>query len=190
MKASIKRYALVLALSSALPLMLNGCVTALVAGGTAATGAIIGSDSRTVDRQMYDEQIENDVNLILTNNRMRSDKKVFHVDAVAVNGNLLLVGQTLDSEYLNWCINQIKKDVKHLKAVYNHVERKSPVSSSVTANDALITSKVKGALLFGEHISSGRFKVITEDSVVYLLGFVTRDEANRAINQTRKAEKV
>lgn len=185
MKASIKRYALVLALSSALPLLLNGCVTALVAGGTAATGAIIGSDSRTVDRQMYDEQIENDVSRILTNNRMRSDPKVFHVDAIAVNGNLLLAGETLDSEYLNWCISEIKK-VKYLKKVYNYVQRKPPVSSSVTANDALITSKVKGALLFGEKISSGRFKVYTEDSVVYLLGFVTRDEANRAINQAKK----
>ena len=34
--------------------------------------------------------------------------------------------------------------------------------------------------------SSGRFKVYTEDSVVYLLGYITRDEGQRAINQTRK----
>ncbi len=185
MKTVYKRYALVLALSAAMPLMLNGCITAMVAGGTAGTAAIIGSDSRTVDRQMYDEQIEQDAINILTNDRRRSDSKVFHVEAIAVNGNLLLAGETTDTEYLNWCIGEIKK-VQYLRKVYNYVQNKPPVSSSVTANDAFITSKVKSALLFGEKINSGRFKVFTEDSTVYLLGYVTKDESVRAINQVRK----
>lgn len=184
-----KRYALVFALSATMPLMLNGCVTAMVAGGTAGTAAIIGSDSRTVDRQMYDEQIEQDAQQILTNDRRRSNSKVFHVDAVAFNGNLLLVGETQDTEYLNWCISEIKK-VQYLRKIYNYVQNKPPVSGSVTANDAFITSKVKSALLFGKQINSGRFKVYTEDSVVYLLGYVTKDESIRAINQTRKVSGV
>ena len=54
--------------------------------------------------------------------------------------------------------------------------------------DSYITSKVKGALLVGSKISSGRFKVYTEDSVVFLLGYVTRDEGARAINQARKID--
>ncbi len=189
MKTVFKRYALAIALASAMPVMLTGCAAALLAGGSAGTAAFIGSDSRTVNRQMYDEQIEQDVHNILTNDRMRSDSKVFHVEAVAVNGNLLLAGETTDSEYLNWCLGEIKK-VQYLRKVYNYVQIKPPVKDSVSASDAFITSKVKSALLFGDKIKSGRFKVFTEDFTVYLLGFVTKDESIRAINQVKKVSGV
>ena len=149
----------------------NGCVTALVGATAAGAGAFVGSDSRTVDVQVDDQKIENQVARILKNDRMRSDSKVFRVDCVSVNGNVLLVGQTRDTEYLNWAISYIRK-VKNVKRVYNYVENKDPVKASVIAHDSYITSKVKSALLFGSKISSGRFKVYTEDSVVFLLGYV------------------
>ena len=182
----LKKLSLVLAVSSSV-FMLNGCVTALVGATAAGAGALIGSDSRTVDVQVDDQKIEVDVGRILTNDRMKSDGKRFRVDAVSVNGNMLLVGQTRDTEYLNWAISYIRK-VKNVKRVYNYVENKDPVKASVIAHDSYITSKVKSALLFGSKISSGRFKVYTEDSVVFLLGYVTRDEGQRAINQARKVD--
>ena len=182
----LKKLSLVLAVSSSV-FMLNGCVTALVGATAAGAGALIGSDSRTVDVQVDDQKIEVDVGRILTNDRMKSDGKRFRVDAVSVNGNVLLVGQTRDTEYLNWASSYIRK-VKNVKRVYNYVENKDPVKASVIAHDSYITSKVKSALLFGSKISSGRFKVYTEDSVVFLLGYVTRDEGQRAINQARKVD--
>lgn len=185
-KCNLKRLAIVIAISTS-SLALNGCITALVGAGTAGAGAIIGSDSRTVDIQVDDQRIENQVSRILTNDRMKSDSKRFRVDCISVNGNLLLVGQTRDTEYLNWALGYIKK-VKNVRRIYNCVENKDPISAKTITHDAYITSKVKAALLFGSQISSGRFKVYTEDSVVYLLGYVTREEAQRAINQTRKLD--
>ncbi|MGN0895062.1 MAG: BON domain-containing protein [Succinivibrio sp.] len=177
--------AMLLGVVSSSLFLCNGCVTALVGATAAGAGAVIGSDSRTIDVQVDDQSIENKVSRILTNDRMRSDSKVFRVDCVSVNGNVLLVGQTEDTDYMNWAIGYIKQ-VEGVKRIFNCVERKPPVSGSVIASDTYITAKVKSALLVGSKISSGRFKVYTEDSVVYLLGYVTRDEAQRAINQTRK----
>ncbi|MGN0915238.1 MAG: BON domain-containing protein [Succinivibrio sp.] len=179
--ASSLSVALLLCASSSL---LSGCVTATVATG-AAVGAVIGSDSRTVDVQVDDQLIESEAARYLSNDRMRSDSKVFRVDCISVNGNVLLVGQTRDTDYLNWAISYIKK-IKNVKAIYNYVECIDPVSASVIAHDSYITAKVKGSLLFGKQISSGRFKVYTENGVVYLLGYVTRDEGRRANNQASK----
>ena len=183
--SDFKKLTLVLAVSASSMFICNGCVTALVGATAAGAGAFIGSDSRTVDVQVDDQKIENQVARILKNDRMRSDSKVFRVDCVSVNGNVLLVGQTRDTEYMNWALGYIKK-VPNVKRIFNCVSNKDPIKASVIAHDAFITSKVKSALLFGSKISSGRFKVYTEDSVVYLLGYITRDEGQRAINQTRK----
>lgn len=175
---------LVLALSGS-TLLLNGCVTALVGGTALGAGAVVGSDSRPIDVQVDDEKIEYNVIKILKSDAQRSKYENFRVDAVSVNGNVLIVGQTLDTSYLNECIEKIRH-VKGIKRIFNQVEIKAPVGTGVVANDTIITSKVKSALLFGSKISSGRFKVYTEDSVVYLLGYVTKEEGQRAINQARK----
>lgn len=185
--SDFKRVSLVLFFSASSMFICNGCVTALVGATAAGAGAIIGSDSRTVDVQVDDQKIENQVARILKNDRMRSDSKVFRVDCISVNGNVLLVGQTRDTEYMNWALGYIKK-VPNVKRIFNCVANKDPIKSKVIAHDAYITTKVKSALLFGSKISSGRFKVYTEDSVVYLLGYITRDEGQRAINQTRKVD--
>ncbi len=166
--------------------VLNGCVTALVGATAGTAGAIIGSDSRTIDKIVYDDIIERDVHDILKAEISTSDRyDRFSVDCVAICGNVLLVGQTQDQDYLRECIDKIR-DVEHVRRIYNWVENTAPVGASVIASDTYITSKVKSALLFGEQISSGRFKVYTENSNVFLMGYVTQDEAKRAINQTKK----
>lgn len=180
----IRKLALAAAVAAS-PLMLNGCITAALVGGAAAGGAVVGSDSRTVDVQMYDQQIENDARAILNDHKSDSDSKVFNVAVVSVNGQVLLAGQTTNWDYYQNCVSAIKK-VQYVRKVYNYVEKREPISNSAIAADALVTGQVKTALLAGKGIASGRFKVFTEDKVVYLMGYVTRDEARRAVNQARK----
>lgn len=188
MSFGYKKLSIILALFVS-SLTLDGCVTMLVGGAAAGVGAVVGSDSRTVDVQVDDQKIENEASSYLSNDRMRSDPKVFRVDAVSVNGNVLLVGQTTDKEYLDWAIGYIKQ-IKNVKRVFNYVENRMPISSQTIAHDAYLTSKVKGALLFTKKISSGRFKVYTENSVVYLLGYVTKEEGKKANIQASKVSGV
>ena len=96
----------------------------------------------------------------------------------------MLAGQTKNQAYYKSCLSKIK-NVQYVRHVYDYVENRSPISQSAMSNDAWITSKVKSQLLFGKNISSGRFKVFTEDKVVFLMGYVTYDEANRAVNQVK-----
>lgn len=170
---------------------LNGCVAALVGAGAAgaAGGAMVGAESRTVDLIYYDEKIEYQAKRVLSDHRAESSADNWSVTALAICGNVLLAGETTNTSYLKWCEDEIRK-IEHVRNVYNYVQLKEPVGASVVASDTLITTKVKSALLFGKQISSGRFKVFTEDSNVFLMGYVTRDEAARAVNQTKKVSGV
>lgn len=161
---------------------LSGCATLFVGAAATTAGVAISSDSRPIEVMAYDDAIEQDSYKILKSNKILSNSEKFSVAAVVVYGNVLLVGQSTDMNYLNWCVGEIKK-LGHVRKVYNYVENKLPVSAQTVANDTLITSKVKAKLLLSDNVKSGRFKVYTEDSNVYLMGYVTRDEAKRAINQ-------
>lgn len=171
------------------PFIMSGCAAVAVGAATGTTGAIIGSDSRTIDSMLYDETIEQNSYKIFKQDEKQSKKDDFSVSVISMSGNVLLVGQTTNSEYFNSCLEKIKR-LDYVRKVYNFVTFKKPVSAGVTANDTYITSKIKTKLLFGENIRSGRFKVVTEDSVVYLLGYVTRDEAVRAVNEVQKIDGV
>lgn len=166
-----------------MPIFFSGCAALLVGAGAGAAGTIIGSDSRTVDTMAYDQKIEGRASEILKNNSELSHPDVFSVDVISMSGNVLIVGQTTNKPYLDWCLKEISK-LDYVRKVYNYVTIEKPISATDTANDTYITSKVKGLLLISKGISSGRFKVVTEKGNVYLMGYVTEDEAKRAVNQT------
>ena len=48
------------------------------------------------------------------------------------------------------------------------------------SNDALLTANVKTRMLSYNDVPASKVKVMTENGVVYLLGIITRAEANRA----------
>ena len=168
---------------------LNGCVLAVAGAMGAGAGAAVGSDSRTVDTMVDDEIIEQRAAEIIKTNPLLSDRSLFNVSVYSVSGNVLLVGQTLHMEYLNWCITEFKK-LDYIRHIYNYVENRKPVSMATMTGDSYITSKIKAKMLLGQDIKSGRFKVVTEDGNVFLMGYVTRDEANRAVNVAKTVDGV
>ena len=54
------------------------------------------------------------------------------------------------------------------------------------SNDTWITTKVKTKMLANNSIEAYRIKVVTENGVVYLMGLVTKEEADRAAELARK----
>ena len=53
-------------------------------------------------------------------------------------------------------------------------------------NDAWLTTKIKTALFTGEDTETGRVKVVTENGIVYLMGLLSRTEADAAVETTRQ----
>lgn len=175
-----------LVLVCSLSLINTGCV-ALFAGGAVGTGAVVAADSRSTGTMIDDEAIElRSVNIVSNNREIYSASKI---DVTSVNGRVLLTGQCKDQDYINYIEDRISK-LPQVKEVINRIAKIETVSISQRAFDTWLTSKVKTQLLFGEEINSGRFKVITENNTVYLLGVVSKDEAARAVNVARNVDGV
>ncbi len=164
----------------------TGCA-AVVAGSAVGAGAMVAADSRTVGTMVDDEAIEQKSRGYLSNNREIYKKS--KLDATSVNGILLLTGQCQDKEYIEYIVSRVKT-IPEVKKVVNRIEMIEPLGMSDRSRDTWITTKVKTQLLFGDDINSGRFKVITENKAVYLIGLVNKSEANRAVNVARQIDGV
>jgi osmotically-inducible protein OsmY len=164
----------------------SGCALLVAAGvATVGTGVAVSQDRRTGGMLVEDQNIESK-----SNQRIR-DKMGgnLHVNVVSFNRNVLLTGE-VPSESARKEIEQIVKDVEHVRNVLNETAV-GPVSSFASrSNDALMTSKVKGRFMDGGKFQINHVKVITEDSVVYLLGIVNTDEAGSAVDIARSTKGV
>ena len=70
-------------------------------------------------------------------------------------------------------------------SIYQEVGPKGEGSTSsvIRRNDTYLTCLVKVALLTSESTNALRIKVITENATVYLMGLVTRAEAQTAVDE-------
>ena len=158
---------------------LQACVPAAVVGAGAA-GAISYEDRRTTGTQVDDEGIE-----LRTGNRIgeRYGDKV-HVNVTSFNHGVLLTGEVPDAKAKE-DIEKIAAGVANVRLVTNDLQVGAPSAFSARASDSTITGKVKARFLDAGKFSPVHVKVVTEASVVYLLGIVTEAEANSAVELAR-----
>src|SRR5690606_24532245 len=71
--------------------------------------------------------------------------------------------------------------VQRVKVVHNELTVGPRLSLLARNNDALITSSAKTRMLADSTIPGRRIKVVTEAGAVYLMGLVTRAEADAAV---------
>jgi osmotically-inducible protein OsmY len=73
-----------------------------------------------------------------------------------------------------------KQDSRTLTVV-NELQLAGKTSITSRANDSFITGQVKTALVRSKEVGANVIKVVTEGGKVYLLGLVTRAEADAAV---------
>src|SRR5262249_27678907 len=71
-------------------------------------------------------------------------------------------------------------NIPHIKRIYNEVVITQPTSNMVRSKDTWITTKVVTKMLAEKGLRSTQIKVVTENSVVYLMGLVTHSQGNLA----------
>jgi osmotically-inducible protein OsmY len=172
-----------LLLAVSLTIALNGCVP-VIAGGAAA-GGLAAADRRTSGAYVDDEGIEWKA---LTEIEKQLRNKV-HVNVTSFNRNVLLTGEALDEETKKQA-ESITKEISNVRNVTNELQ--VGLASAVTdrSRDSYLTSLVKGKMYKENRFPPNYVKVVTEDSVVYLMGMVTRAEADDAVDIARSIDGV
>ena len=152
---------------------LTACLP-LVAGGAAAGGAVV-ADRRTSGFYVEDENIE-----------LKAVKKMetnlgehAHVNVTSYNRNILLTGEVPDAA-AKAKAELLIKEIENVRTITNEIVVGTKSSLSSRSNDTYLTSKVKTKFVTENKFKANYVKVVTENSVVYLLGIVTKAEADDA----------
>ncbi len=157
--------------------LLNGC--AAIAVGGVATGVVMVDDRRTVGTITEDQGIE-----FKASSRVGKKFPNAHLNFTSYNRMLLLTGEAADAAAKSE-IEKISRAVENVRDVYNEIQVAGNTSLSARANDAFLTSKVKARFIDARKFNLIHVKVVTEANTVYLLGLVTRQEANDATELAR-----
>ena len=158
---------------------LQGCLP-LLAGGAGVTVLAL-NDRRTIGAQTEDKEID-----------VRGERRVndrfgdrAHISVTSFNRNVLLTGEAPDAAAKEQ-MEKIVREISNVRGVVNEIQVAGVSSYTSRGNDSYLTSKVKARFVdSGGIISANHVKVVTEGSVVYLLGLVTRREAEAAAEIAR-----
>lgn len=156
-------------------LLLQGCVAALLGGG--AVAAKVGTDPRTVGTQVDDETLEFKVD-----NALEKDAQIKaegRVNAVSYGGRVLIIGQ-VPNVGVKEAASDIARGVDGVGTIYNELTVGPKITLGQISKDSWITTQIKSKMLVDDRVKSTDVKVITEDSIVYLMGTLTQSQAEAA----------
>jgi osmotically-inducible protein OsmY len=168
-----KQTALKLILSATLISQITACVPVVVGG--AAAGGAMAADRRTSGIYVEDENIELKALKQMETNLGENA----HVNVTSYNRNVLLTGEVPVAESKTKA-ESLVKEITNTRSVTNEITVGPKSSIGSRSNDTYLTSKVKTKFITENKFSANHVKVVTENSVVYLLGIVTKAEGDAA----------
>lgn len=180
-----KRFGMIVALMTSIVVVVQGCAATIGAG--AATGAAVAYDRRTTGTFIDDQLIE-----LKSLDAIRSDEELWeqsHINITSFNNIILLTGETPSEELRKRAQDRVGKLPK-VRRVHNELQIAAPSAVLSRSGDTWITAKLKVELLNAQGLESTRIKVVTENGVVYLMGLVSRKEADLATEVARRVNGV
>lgn len=154
---------------------LSGCLSNLW------TGANLVYDRHDVYKKLNDYHL-----LMQVNNTLYSDK-LFKCDYCALdvgvfNGDILVAGHLPSLELRNEARQRLFK-IKEYRHLFIEINLSQTTANSV--HDSWITTKIRSQIFADDSIDPNAFKIITSDSIVYLMGDVKAEQAKQVISISR-----
>ena len=167
----------VMLIMSASTLLLQGCVPLAATGIGAA--ALMAGDRRSTGIYVEDENIE-----WKARGRLIDRFKDTHVNVTSFNLTVLLTGE-VPSEQVKTEVADAIRSITSVKNVVNELVIGGNTAYTARANDGLITTNVKTRFINNGKFSINHVKVVTESGTAFLMGIVTREEAEAATELAR-----
>lgn len=174
-----KKRPLAVAVALASAALLAACVEAVMVGG-AATTAYVAADRRAAEVVGGDERIS------FTATKQIRDRlgDASHVNVTSYNYTVLLTGEVPDAKARDEA-EKMAQNLAQVKGVVNELQIAGASSLGSRGNDTFLTGKVKANFVSANKFQANHVKVVTETGVVYLMGLVTRKEADDATDIAR-----
>lgn len=161
-------------------LVLTGCL------GSVWTGATLIYDRHNVYKKLNDYQLAAELQKRLFFDRVLKQPGC-SLDLTVINGDVLLTGHVPTKGLKNLVDNRIA-NYQGYRHFYNFVSINTNANSSL--NDAWLTAKIRAYIIADSEIDPHSFKIITADKIVYIMGDVRPQQAQRVIDIARSTEGV
>lgn len=169
----------------AMSLILQSCAGLIIGAGVGAVS--IAHDRRTIGTQVDDTTTASRISIAISYDAIIKEQTSISVQVF--NGIALLVGQAPTQELIQQA-EKLASSIKNIKKMHNQIRLGTPLSPRLVANDAWIASKVKTKLIADKRIDGLHIKIEVENSEVFLMGLVSEQESNIAVDITRNTEGV
>jgi len=162
--------------------LLSGC--AAVVGGAATTGVSVVHDRRTAGTALEDQNIE--FKALHLKAKDATLHKQANLSATSYNKVVLLTGSANTEQIRQRYVDMIRR-INEVKRVVNEIQVRPSDSITQQGNDAYITSKVKIKMFDVKlpDFDPTRVKVVTDNGNVFLMGIVTKQEADEVVQKVR-----
>lgn len=148
----------------------------------ALTGASLIYDRHNVYKKIDDVTLNGTVgHLLYSDNHFR--RMGCAIDVSVFNKDILLVGH-VPTKALRKEAEERASKAKGYRRLFNQI-RVSRIPENA-AYDAWITTRIKGKVIADSDIDPGKFKVVTSNRVVYLMGDVVPQQASKVIQISRQ----
>ena len=142
-------------------------------------------DRRSLDEIASDKDIEQSALEELYSDKDLSVQS--YITVTAYNGAVLMTGEVANEVLKNKALD-IVRIIRHVKMVRDNLTIAPPSDAVSRDDDEQLNQRVKTALTqiyTLPDFNSAMIKVVTENSVVYLMGRVSREEGKVVVNVTR-----
>ncbi|HAZ79251.1 MAG TPA: phospholipid-binding protein [Porticoccaceae bacterium] len=142
---------------------------------------------RTVGEEIDDNKIKTYIAVNLKKADPELDRA--HINIAVFKGLVLLSGEITNAN-LKVLAGDVARDLRGVRQVYNEIQVRGNSSIISRTNDTIISGKIITKFAFKKDLPFNNLTVITEDSVVYLLGTVRTSTGDAAVDIARNTSGV
>ena len=167
--------------------ILSSCSPIVQGAAAVTTIATMSNDRRTVGEILDDKTLYMDLGNIVRKDAALDDA---HINFNVFNMSVLMTGEVSTDDLKSYLEETVLNNALKIEQLINEVEVMPNSSYLSRAKDSVITVQIEALFLDQEVFHPAHVSVLTERKTVYLMGSVTKREAEHATNVASKAKNV
>jgi len=167
--------------------ILSACSPIVQGAAAVTTVATMSNDRRTMGEILDDKTLYMDLRNMVNNDPVMEDS---HINFNIYNQAVLMTGETPTDNSKDYLESIVKSKSTNISQLINEVEVMPNSSYLNRAKDGVISVQIETLFFDQEVFHPSHVSVLTERGVVYLMGSVTKREAEHATNIASKAKNV
>jgi len=167
--------------------ILSSCVPIVQGAAAVTTVATMSNDRRTMGEILDDKTLYMNLGNIVSKDSTLDDT---HINFNVYNKSVLMTGEVPTDDLKSYLEEIVQKKASNMDQLINEVAVMPNSSYLVRAKDGIISLQIEALFLEQEVFHPAHVSVLTERGIVYLMGSVTKREAEHATNVASKAKNV